>query len=587
MLKYLPVIVGLAVSAVLIPFVKRFAKRLEIISSPTEDRWHKKPTPLLGGIVIYISTVTSFLLFKGNDFHSLSLILAGTVIFFLGAVDDFRHLTPPIKLIVEISVAVAFILFTGIKWDIIGNIPLDIFITVIWLVGITNAFNLLDNMDGLSAGIAIISGSFIFLYLFSNTHTSVSSLLLSLIGAIAGFLIYNFNPASIFMGDSGSLFIGFMLGSIVLVPEVNSPAQLLQIILFPVLIFLIPIFDTIYVVFMRKLSGLDAMKGGKDHTSHRLVKIGLSERSAVLLLYTVGILSGIIAFFERSIPIYIYIEALFLFILFLLFLGIYLSKIKVHDANKNEKGVVSVIVNITYKRRIIEILLDLILIFVSFYGAYILRFEGQSFYTNSVTMFQSLPLILGLQIIAFYTTGVYKAVWKYTGVTEIWIIIKGIVIGTIFSMLGILFIWRFNSYSRTVFIIYAILLFILMTFSRYVFKSFDLFLKRSNGKNLKKVLIYGAGDGGEFALNELLNNEQLELMPVCFIDDDKIKHGRSIHNYPVIGGIEKLEDVITHYSINEVIISTPKIKDSRLEKIKSVCKNNGIRLRIFSLKLEE
>ncbi len=586
MYVYITLFVSFLIAVVCVPIVKRVAVHYDVISHPKHDRWNKTPVPLLGGAAIYIATIAGFAVMSGWDKHTIIIICAGTVLFVLGMIDDFKHLSPPVKLIVEIAVA-AFIVIFGLQWDITGNAALDIIITVIWAVGITNAFNLLDNMDGLSAGIASITGVVIFLCLFGNAQSPTAALLASLIGAALGFLVYNFNPASIFMGDSGSLFIGFMLSSIVLVPEIKLPGQLLQVIILPVLIFLIPIFDTSYVVFTRKLSGVNAMKGGKDHTSHRLVKVGLSERGAVIVIYIISILSGILAYLGRFMSIYIYIELIFLFTITLVFLGVYLSKIKVHEINENEKGAISIIVNVTYKRRIFEIMLDLIIIFVSIYGAYILRFEGSAFQANIVMLFKSLPIILSIQIVSFYIVGIYKGVWKYTGTHEVWTIIKGIIIGVGLSMLSILLIWRFTNYSRTVFIIYAIILFILMALSRYTYKWFDYLFKKNSGEEYKKVVIYGAGDSGEFAVNEILNNEQLKLTAVCFLDDDTMKHGRSIHGYPVVGGIDRLEGVIKNRSIDEVIISTPKIKEDKIKKIKQICEQTGVILKRFSLKIED
>ncbi len=583
---YITLLIAFLISVACVPIVKRVAVHYGIISHPKNDRWHKTPIPLLGGAAIYVATVAAFTIMSGWDQHTLIILGAGTVIFVLGMIDDFKRLSPPIKLIVEIAVA-AFIIVFGLQWDITGNAALDVIITVLWAVGITNAFNLLDNMDGLSAGIAGITGVVIFLCLFGNNQSPTALLLASLIGAALGFLVYNFNPASIFMGDSGSLFIGFMLSSIVLVPEIKLPGQLLQIIILPVLIFLIPIFDTSYVVFMRKLSGVDAMKGGKDHTSHRLVRVGLSERGAVIVIYGISMLSGTMAYLGRFMSVYVYIELIFLFTITLVFLGVYLSKIKVHEINGNEKGAISIIVNVTYKRRIFEIILDLVIIFISIYGAYILRFEGDAFKANIVMLFKSLPIILGIQIVSFYLAGIYKGVWKYTGTHEVWTIIKGIVIGVGFSMLAILLIWRFSNYSRTVFIIYAIILFMLMALSRYTYKSFDYLFKKSNGEAYKKVVIYGAGDSGEFAINEILNNELLELTPICFIDDDAMKHGRSIHGYPVAGGIGNLEDIIKNRNIDEVIISTPKIKEDKIKMIRQICERTNVELKRFSLKIED
>ncbi|MCL4557255.1 MAG: hypothetical protein M1491_01225 [Deltaproteobacteria bacterium] len=586
MIIYTAALLAFITAVIGVPVVKRIAVSRDVLSHPKDDRWNNKHVPLLGGVAIYAATVLTFAVIGQTDQHSIVIVCGGTVVFVLGLIDDLWRLSPPVKLIVEITVS-SLLIVAGLKLDITGNYAVDTVITIVWIVGITNAFNLLDNMDGLAAGIAGITGIVVFLCLFGSARTPVAALLASLIGAALGFLVYNFNPASIFMGDSGSLFIGFILSGIVLVPEIKLSGQLLQIVIIPVLIFLIPIFDTSVAVLTRKLSGLDATKGGKDHTSHRLVKIGLSERQAVLVIYGISVLSGVLAYLGRLMPVYVYIELIFLFSIVIVFLGVYLSRIKVRETREGEKGVVSIIVNVTYKRRIFEIMLDLVIIFLSLYGAYILRFEGPAFRANVVTLFKALPLILSIQIVSFAIAGIYRGVWKYTDTHDVWTIMKGIVMGVSLSMLAVLLVWRFSGYSRTVFIIYGAILLILMTLSRYTYRSFDYLFRKSNGSASKRVLIYGAGDSGMFAVSEILNNGQLGLTPVCFIDDDAMKHGRSIHGYPVVGGIDGIEDIIRSRDIDEVIVSTPKVREDRIKRIRQVCERSNIALKKFSLGIED
>ena len=167
-------------------------------------------------------------------------------------------------------------------------------ITLLWLVGITNAVNLLDNMDGLAAGIAAIASVFLALILFGNGQTA-DALLLAVFGsALVGFLVYNANPASIFMGDCGSMFVGFFLaGTALLIPLGGPPRGFLTLIGVPVLILLIPIFDTSFVIVLRTLAGRSIAQGGRDHTSHRLVALGMSERHAVWMLYGFAAVSGL------------------------------------------------------------------------------------------------------------------------------------------------------------------------------------------------------------------------------------------------------------------------------------------------------
>jgi UDP-GlcNAc:undecaprenyl-phosphate GlcNAc-1-phosphate transferase len=212
-------------------------------------------------------------------------------------------------------------------------------ITIFWLIGITNAINLLDNMDGLATGIAAIASAFLTFNFLAAGQATEAVMLGVFTAALVGFLIYNSNPASIFMGDSGSMFIGFFLSSAALINLAGGRSRaFVPVLAVPILVLFIPIFDTTFVTILRKLSGRAASQGGRDHTSHRLVALGLSEKRAVLLLYGLAALSGLLAVFVRQLKPDVSIALLAVFTLALTLLGVYLAGVKGYDEEEQSRA---------------------------------------------------------------------------------------------------------------------------------------------------------------------------------------------------------------------------------------------------------
>src|SRR5580765_7161215 len=290
-------IVSLVVTIILTFAVRAFARRFNFVAKPKADRWHKKPTAMLGGAAIFLSTVSVYIALAPKTFESLTVITAAAFLFFIGLVDDVINIKPYQKLIGQLFGAV-FVVGFGLKLPLTGFELIDIWITVFWIVGITNAINLLDNMDGLAVGISMIAAMSLGLSFTVSGQTAELMLVGVFIGALAGFLVFNFNPASIFMGDSGSMFVGFLLSTLVLLNQTGGRSRgIFPILAVPVLILFVPIFDTTFVTVIRKLWGRKASQGGRDHTSHRLVALGLSERNAVLMLYLFALGAGGLSLF--------------------------------------------------------------------------------------------------------------------------------------------------------------------------------------------------------------------------------------------------------------------------------------------------
>ena len=281
------------------PLARWAAPRLGVMDQPSARKIHTKPMPRLGGAAIYMAFVIALLLFGDRSYVSqaVGILLGATLVSFCGFWDDRGKLHPLIKLGIGQPVAALILIATGIRVSFLPHPLLNFLVTIFWVVGITSALNLLDNMDGLSAGVATVASTFFLLLAAMNGQYLVGSLAAALLGACLGFLFYNFNPASIFMGDTGSLFIGFVLAVVGI--KLRFPGRLDVVTwMIPVIILGVPIFDTTLVVISRLRRGLNPLTTpGKDHLSHRLVAMGLTQREAVVAIYLICVVLGLLAFF--------------------------------------------------------------------------------------------------------------------------------------------------------------------------------------------------------------------------------------------------------------------------------------------------
>jgi UDP-GlcNAc:undecaprenyl-phosphate GlcNAc-1-phosphate transferase len=277
------------------PVARRLALRVGVVDHPSARKAHLKTTPLLGGLAIYGAAVLALLAF-GDRFYieqMVGILVGASLVSFLGIWDDRSGLRPMAKLLGQI-VAALLLVAADIRIGVLHNDLLNIVATVLWIVAITNSFNLLDNMDGLSGGIAVISCAFLFLLAASSGQFLVASLAIALLGACLGFLRYNFNPATIFMGDTGSLFLGFTIAALAIKLRFDNLDVVTWMV--PVLVLGVPLFDTTLVVVSRLRRRLNPLTTpGKDHISHRLVALGWTTREAVMALYLAGGTLGLAA----------------------------------------------------------------------------------------------------------------------------------------------------------------------------------------------------------------------------------------------------------------------------------------------------
>lgn len=588
----LPVASSFILALVLTPLVRRLARRLGFVAKPKTDRWHKAPTAMLGGLAIWLSVVISVQFFIPHTTYSWVILRASAFLFLVGLVDDLVHIKPYQKLIGQIMGS-AFVVYYGLSLPWTHSVLVNMAFAIFWLIGITNAINLLDNMDGLASGIAIIAAGFLALSFVTSGQFVEALVMMAFAGALLGFLVYNSNPASIFMGDCGSMFVGFFLASSALVNLSGGKTRsLLPVLAVPILVLFIPIFDTTFVTVLRKLSGRAASQGGRDHTSHRLVALGMSERHAVWMLYGFAALSGLLSLVVQRSRLDVSLAAIAGFTIVLTLIGVYLAGVKVYDETEaemalKEKPLYAFLVDVSYKRRIFEVLLDVVLVILSYWCAYAIKFGPFSNSPAWQLFIRTLPVLVFVKMSVFLVMGVYRGLWRYTSVDDLIVFLKAVVLSSVASLMVVLFAFRFEGFSRTAFIIDTVLMFLFLAGSRLAFRLFRQMLPAVGFQNGRRVLIYGAGDGGELLLRELRNNSELQLSPIGFLDDDPSKSGKVIHGLRVFGGNGDLRQVCEQQNVDEIVISSLKMSDEKIREVVRCCAERQIAVKRMRIAIEE
>jgi UDP-GlcNAc:undecaprenyl-phosphate GlcNAc-1-phosphate transferase len=593
-MTFLPLIIALIASLLLVPIVRWFSFQTGQVAVPRMERWHRESTPTLGGVGMFIAFGISLLVvWLTNKDQNLvterwSILVSLAIMFIVGLYDDFKHINPPVKLVFQL-LAATIVIFYGhntinfFRWPIA-----NILLTFFWLVGITNAINLLDNMDGLAAGVALITSGFLSIFFWKSGHPELLILSLSLAGSIIGFLVFNFPPAKIFMGDSGSMFLGFSL-AVLAVARRTQASNIFAIVGVPTLIFLLPIIDTSLVAITRILRGQSPAIGGTDHTSHRLVAFGLSERQAVLVLYGIAIISGIASIGLEALDYDLSLVVIPILLIVLSLFVAYLARMKMVSVEQDlPNGFTRWIVNLTFKRRIFELIFDLMLIGVSYYLAFWTRY-GLNMTLDSMNLFLlSWPIVLGITYAAFYIFRVYQGVWRYIGINDLIRYIGAALVSGGISWIIIKFVFPGQAFTADVFLIFILFLLIGLSGSRSSFQILDrMYNRQFYGIHKENILLYGAEDAGEIALRWILRNPAIGYIVVGFLDDDSMKWGNNIHGVGILGDTSKLDQFIQDRQVSGVIATTDNLLHSTAgEKLISICRAKGVWVRVLRLEFE-
>ena len=323
-------LVALAASILVTPVAIRLAPKIGAVDIPLDNRrMHTKTMPRFGGLAIFAGSTTAMLIFLKFDPRVVTIVMGGALIYILGVIDDIKHLSAKVKFLGQTFVALIMYV-NGIRIEFLTNFlgegnsqlgdVLCFIITMVWIVGITNTVNLIDGLDGLAAGTAAIASLCIAYTAYIHGTYLAAGAMLALAGATLGFLPYNFYPAKIFMGDGGSLYLGYMLATLSVLGTVKSATLVTMII--PVLVLGVPIFDTFFAIFRRFVNKRPIMEADKGHLHHRLMKLGYGQRRATLMLYGITAIMVVAAvLFSRG----LYVETLGLTAITFMYIYIFLT----------------------------------------------------------------------------------------------------------------------------------------------------------------------------------------------------------------------------------------------------------------------
>jgi UDP-GlcNAc:undecaprenyl-phosphate GlcNAc-1-phosphate transferase len=560
-----------------------------MVALPRQDRWHRQPTPLLGGIAIFAATTTVVVWFGPHDWRLVGLVAGGAVLFITGLIDDFRRLRPHTKLIAQIAAACVLVtcgVQIGSPWLAAVAIPLSI----VWVVGITNAFNLLDNMDGLSAGTACIAAAFLFAFTDAVGSTDVAVLCLALGGAALGFLIYNFNPARIFMGDSGSMYLGFTLAGITLMGTHEMASDVFFVLLVPAAMMGLPIMDTTLVTIMRTIEGRPLSQGGRDHLSHRLVAVGLSERQSVLVLYVLAASFGSLGLVARTMGVWLSVLLAGVYIVIAILFGAFLAQVRLYNpvqfAEHSDRLTNRPVVNgmIMFKRELGEAALDAMLVCVAYLGAFVLHYgfpnpaaPGPDPYKEIPAMLSaSLALVLLVKMSLLLAFQAYRGMWRYLGLADLVTLAKVTLLASAILVIGLPIVVRGAIIPRSVLVIDFLLFTFLLLGSRVLFAALNDVNVRLQSRWQPRLLIVGAGDVGELVLRTVLRARPAAYHAIGFLDPDPATRNRTLHSVRVLGTTDDLASVVGQRDVDLVVLALAPIYADLAERLTERCKALGV-----------
>jgi UDP-GlcNAc:undecaprenyl-phosphate GlcNAc-1-phosphate transferase len=575
-------IVALGLSTAITWLVTELAVRFQWVPAPVENRLPVSPAPILGGAAIFLAFVSTTVI--ANLFRTqteIVLFTAASAAFLLGLIDDFHTLQPRWKLLGQAVISLVLLKLLP-NLSITGIKILDVFIAVVWLVGITNAFNLLDNINGLSAGTAILVACFQSALFFLHGNTSLALLLLGFAGATLGFLVFNFPAGRIFMGDSGSLFIGFWLAATSLMGLNSwSSKNHAESLLFPLLVMILPIADTTLVTFTRKLRRRSIAAGGTDHLSHRLVAYGFSKRGAVLSLWCLSFAVGVIALLTVIYGVTSLVSMVAVLLVSVAIFGVYLTRFELRSHGSTVEMPGYAFRPPRWLSITLVALCDVVLIIASYYTSYLLRFDTGTHAADMRLFARSVPEVVLIKLAVLTGLGAYRRTWRYFGLKDAFRIAWSSAVASVTAVAYFAVIYRFNGYSRVVFVLDFLVFTLVVLLFRFSFRLFDSYAPATHRAN---VLIYGADDHGETALH--LITKRYPLRVVGFLDADHAKKNLCIHSVPVRGSLQNLGQLSKDCNIRAVLLTSSATLEER-NHLQNECRKLGIGLMRIKFELED
>lgn len=608
---------SIALSLALTPWVMSVARGVGAIDKPNERKVHSTPTPRLGGVAIFMSVfmslITLFVLDRELLIHTWIVSKEGLFLFgslalvlVLGIWDDIRSLRPTQKFLGQLLLSV-LMYFAGFSVTKVTSVfgtgflnvgLLDFPITVFWIIGVTNAINLIDGLDGLAAGVALIASMTMLPIALMQGDVGSAVLIFLLAGSLLGFLRYNFNPAKIFLGDSGSLFLGFMLA----VLSVKSSTKLTTgfALLLPILALGLPIMDTLLSMVRRILrptmpssSNADHHLGkfssmfqpDRSHIHHKLISKGLSHRNAVLVLYMVSCGLGLAAFA-------ITIVNNFISSLILLAVGtavvIGIRRLQYKEMAVLQNGILLPLYDRPImNRESFQVFFDLAFILISYASAFMMVDTVKIVDPMGREFFRRIAVVAAVQLSVFIFSGQYKRTYQYFGIGDVLIIVRTLVLAAVATGFAVaIFFPPFGQANLIVLALDSFFLASMVIGMRVSFRALQ-YLSKKDPVEGKRVVIYGADVNGSLMLERMLESNISSWIPIGFLDDNPMMEGKILNGYPVLGGHWQLHKLIREKHINEIVLCSETIQPEALKRVRKLAKEHKIDLKKLRILYED
>ncbi len=603
-LLLIPAALAAGVSFALAPLASRLARRVGAMDQPGPRKLHGRPVPRLGGLAV----VGAIVLVGGANYwirwtsgltlptrFSLGIALGLVPVLGVSIWDDIRPLRAREKFIAHLLgavIAVGFGISLAREVHLFGaTIPLGLFafpLSVVWMVGLTNAFNIVDGLDGLSAGLGLISSISLGGVFLLVGQPNMAAAVLVVAGALAGFLPYNLHPARMFLGDTGATAVGFCLAALAV--SGGSTLSAGFAVLLPVFVLGLPIAETLISMARRFLKRLDEKSAGgvfeadRNHLHHRLLALGINHQRAVFILYGVGLLLACGAFISMFMTT---LEAA-LFALALLMAGfIGVARLEYEEFAVLRNGAALHLYEApVVKRSMFVVFVDLLIVALAVYGAVALKTDDWRLATFRTTAFSMVAVLAPITVVVFWRLNIYRGSWRLADAKD-FVRACGAVALAALAGLAVHLVMAPDATPSLVslFGIYALVALMLVTGSRASYQV--LMALRRTKQPGTRALIYGAGRKGARAFRELTSDVNAALYPVAFLDDDPALAGKLVNGAPVAGSVRAIETAVRRFAARAVIVSSDKIAGPRLADVRARCERLGVTLLRIQINVEQ
>lgn len=585
--------VALCATLGLTPLAARIARHVGWVDRPSTDRWRERPVALLGGVAItaalVVGAVVGMLLGAGAGGSSVGptwpVWVGAGLMFVVGLADDLWSVRPEAKLLAQV-LAAALVLSAGLAFWRGGPPWASVPLTFLWVIGVTNALNLIDGIDGLAAGVTTVAASALVFLSLTIGQGGLAVFAAAMAGATLGFMVYNAPPASVFMGDCGSLVLGYLLAVGALgVQGTGSPVVGTLV---PIAVLAVPIFDTTFVTLTRLLRGRSVGEGGTDHVHYRLVRLGLSERGAVTVLCGTSAAFGGMALMAVWMRPLLVVAVAALCLVAAAVVGGYLGTargtpsedVSTSEVSERVGAFLRTFAGGTSWKAVFGMVADLLVVGAAFVVALHLRYSGSPPPPWSGLMTWALPGIIGTKLLVFYAFGLYEGIWRHAGTPELLRLIGASAVASLLVGGGLWFFVGVRAAMPAILLLDWGVTTAGVGGTRFGFRALRQYLaaRRRRGR---PVLVYGSGGSGMLLVRYLRHRADLGRTVVGLIDDDPSRQGRRVQGIEVLGGTNDLPHLCETHGVEEVVVPVQDTSESKRRQLREACAENGVECRYF------